>query len=89
MDNCKHVVYSPSVTATTPGCADVTFVTRADWGANESKAGCCDLLKVPTPKMFIKHSSRGRCNTMEECIPLVKEIQVLHMETNGKETNPH
>ena len=58
------------------------IVTRAEWGARpplEESALLPDLL----PMLFLHHSAMTECRDQAGCEAAVREIQDLHIDTNG------
>ncbi|XP_054260297.1 uncharacterized protein LOC128984952 [Macrosteles quadrilineatus] len=61
------------------------IVTRKDWGAREpSKAG--KKVKTPVKILVLKYGTRTPpCESKEECIKTVQDIQRRHMDEMGME----
>ncbi|XP_042207761.1 peptidoglycan-recognition protein SC2-like isoform X2 [Homarus americanus] len=62
-------------------CSRLQFVTRAEWGARDPVSR--EPIIPPFSGVFVHHSAMARCNTSEECVAEVQEIQKLHMDKNG------
>ncbi|KAH9487706.1 hypothetical protein Btru_069429 [Bulinus truncatus] len=56
------------------------IVTRAEWGARESKS-VNYLTDQPVPYVFIHHSAGRECFNLTSCISVVRGYQNFHMDT--------
>lgn len=60
-----------------------SLVTRGEWGARKPKTQ--EKLKTPVKLLVMKYGTNTpSCETREECVKIVKEIQRKHMDDNGK-----
>lgn len=64
-----------------PHCANVTIVTRAEWGARDSKE--INYMGTPVSVVFIHHTAMAECFTQEECAQEMRTIQNFHMDDRG------
>ncbi|CAG7730095.1 unnamed protein product [Allacma fusca] len=65
----------------TPDCPSI--ISRAQWGARPPTG--IEVMKTPVPNVVVHHTvmGEGECSTRSECIQVMKDIQNLHMDTNG------
>ncbi|CAG0881110.1 unnamed protein product, partial [Darwinula stevensoni] len=59
------------------------IVTREEWGARPPSSS--SSMPTPVPFVIIHHTVTSHCFTVEACIPVVRQIQNYHMDTNGWE----
>jgi N-acetylmuramoyl-L-alanine amidase len=65
----------------TPECPSI--ISRAQWGARPPRG--TEAMKTPVPYVIVHHTvmGEGECSNRSECIEVMKDIQDLHMDTNG------
>lgn len=66
--------------ALTASCPTIT--NRQGWGARPPTA--VEVMKSPVPYVIVHHTvmGEGECNTTEQCIKVMHDIQDLHMDVN-------
>lgn len=59
------------------------IISRNEWGARPPKS--VSLMNLPVNITVIHHSvmGEGECFTQADCMKVMKEIQVFHMDGNG------
>lgn len=59
-----------------------TIITRGQWGAERPrKEG--DPIKAEVTTLVLKFTQTDPCNTKEECVARVREVQRRHIEEEG------
>lgn len=64
---------------------NVTIVTRAEWGARDSKE--INYMGTPVTVVFIHHTAMKECFTQDECSEEMRVIQNFHMDDRGNYSN--
>ncbi|XP_033627789.1 peptidoglycan-recognition protein LF-like [Asterias rubens] len=64
-----------------PACSNLTFVTRAEWGAIPPKKR--QDMVLPVGYSVVHHTASKQCSTQEECSKLMRSFQHFHMVTRG------
>lgn len=70
-----------SDTAPTGQPCNLTLVTRAEWGARNSKE--INYMGTPVGVVFIHHTAMSECHTQNACSAEMRVIQNFHMDTRG------
>lgn len=66
-----------------------SIITREEWGALPRLTEL-EPVTHPLEKVYITMNTHSKfCQTKEECISVVKQIQKLHMETTGEPDIPY
>ncbi|XP_058805198.1 peptidoglycan recognition protein 1-like [Phymastichus coffea] len=63
--------------------SEITFVTRAEWGARPPTKMLLDLETVPAPYVVISHTATKSCYSKSQCLPHIRSIQAFHIESHG------
>ncbi|GFR15106.1 peptidoglycan recognition protein 1 [Trichonephila clavata] len=63
------------------GCENMEIVSRAKWGARESKSNL--TMVTPVPHIFLHHTAMRECNNFESCCQMMRTIQNFHMDDRG------
>ena len=64
-----------------PQIDSVTIVSRAEWGARESKE--INYMGTPVSVVFVHHTAMNECLGQDECAQEMRVIQNFHMDNRG------
>ncbi|KAJ8316833.1 hypothetical protein KUTeg_004737 [Tegillarca granosa] len=76
MNKCDNSSRNKSTTANGE-CGGGHFITREGWNAMAPKN--TEHMKTPVSIVFIHHTGMGCCDTREDCVKHVKEVQKVHV----------
>nr|ABB04460.1 peptidoglycan recognition protein S2a [Asterias rubens] len=64
-----------------PACSNLTFVTRAQWGAIPPKKR--QDMVLPVGYAVVHHTASKQCSNLKDCSVLMRSFQHFHMVTRG------
>uniref|UniRef100_A0A6B0V4H4 Putative peptidoglycan recognition protein n=1 Tax=Ixodes ricinus TaxID=34613 RepID=A0A6B0V4H4_IXORI len=64
-------------------CSGISFVSREQWGANQSKPENYFKTLDGVPYVFYHHTDGDECNSTDACAEIVRMWQVCHQNTRG------